>query len=158
MAVKPWKGVVDNSVPDGYKPSRIDEEAPDASLDLDYVFGYRCHDARNNLRYNCEGKLVYHCAGVGVVMDKKTNTQKFFMNHNDDIHCLALHPDGKVAATGQIGPKPRLCIWDTTTMEQIAMITTPLTKGIKNIAFSPNGKFLTASDLSPDHIVAVWDW
>lgn len=68
-AVKPWIGVVNNSVPTGYKPSKRDGEAPDAEAQLEYVYGYRCHDARNNLRYTSDNKLVYHCAGVGVVMD-----------------------------------------------------------------------------------------
>jgi hypothetical protein len=67
-------GVINNSVPDSYKPSRRDGEAPDASLNLEYVYGIRCHDCRNNVRYNFEGKLVYHTAGVGVVMDQKLNT------------------------------------------------------------------------------------
>jgi microtubule-associated protein-like 6 len=55
MAVKPWKGVVDHSVPSTYKPSKRDVEAPDASLTLEYIHGYRCHDARNNLRYTATG-------------------------------------------------------------------------------------------------------
>lgn len=75
MAVKPWIGVVNNSVPTGYKPSKRDGETPDfASLKLEHIYGYRCHDARNNLRYNSEGNLVYHAAGVGIVHDTRTNT------------------------------------------------------------------------------------
>jgi len=69
MAVKPWLGVVNNSIPSKFKPSKRDGEAPDATLELEYIYGYRCHDARNNLRYNHEGKLVYHAAGVGIVHD-----------------------------------------------------------------------------------------
>ena len=41
MAVKPWKGVIDNSIPSGYKPSKIDGAEPDANLKLEYVYGYR---------------------------------------------------------------------------------------------------------------------
>lgn len=151
MAVKPWMGVIKNSVPTGYKPNKRDGEAPDAELALEYVYGYRCHDARNNLRYTADDKLVYHCAGVGVVMDKRLNTQKFFMDHRDDIHCLAIHPNGRICATGQIGPKPRLCVWDNQTMECLAMFTTPLTKGIKTVAFSNDGKYLVASAMDDDH-------
>jgi microtubule-associated protein-like 6 len=69
MAVKPWKGVVDHSVPTGYKPSKRDGEGPDASLTLEYIHGYRCHDARNNLRYTATGQIVYHAAGTGIVLD-----------------------------------------------------------------------------------------
>ena len=75
MAVKPWMGVVNNSVPDGYKPNSRDGDAPDATLDLEYVHGFRCHDVRNNLRYTADGKLAYCCAGVGVIMDSRSNTQ-----------------------------------------------------------------------------------
>lgn len=74
MAVKPWIGTVKNMVPTGFTPSKNDGNAPEASLELDYVYGYRCHDSRNNLRYTASGKILYHTAGVGVVMDSKTNT------------------------------------------------------------------------------------
>ena len=116
MSVKPWMGVVNNSVPDGFRPNKRDGEAPDATLELEYVHGYRCHDSRNNLRYTANGNLAYITAGVGVVMDPRTNTQKHFLDHSDDIHCIAMHPAGKICATGQIGPKPRICIWDNETM------------------------------------------
>ena len=46
---------------------------PEVSLDLEYVYGYRCHDARNNLKYNSKGEAVYHTAGVGIVLDPIVN-------------------------------------------------------------------------------------
>ena len=73
MATKPWIGTVKNMVPTGFTPSKNDGNAPEASLELEYVYGYRCHDSRNNLRYTASGKILYHTAGVGVVMDSKTN-------------------------------------------------------------------------------------
>ena len=158
MAVKPWKGVVDNSVPDGFRPSKRDGEAPDASLELEYVHGFRSHDCRNNLRYTNSGKLAYCTAGIGVVMDTRQNTQKHFMDHSDDVHCLAMHPAGKICATGQIGPKPRICIWDNETMECKVLITAPLTKGVKHMAFSPDGNFLFAAAMDDDQMVAVFEW
>ena len=158
MAVKPWMGVVRNSVPDGFKPSKRDGVAPDATLELEYVHGYRCHDSRNNLRYTSGGKLAYITAGVAVVMDGARNTQKHFMDHSDDIHCIAMHPGGRICATGQIGPKPRICIWDNETMECKVLITAPLTKGVKHMAFSPDGKYLIASAMDDDQMVAVFEW
>ena len=100
MAVKPWMGVIANSVPDGYKRNSRDADAPDATLDLDYIHGFRCHDVRNNLRYTKDGRLAYCCAGVGVLMDTKSNTQEHFMDHTDDIHSIAMHPTGDWIATG----------------------------------------------------------
>ena len=73
MAVKPWLGVVANSKPSKFKPSNRDGEAPDATLMLEHVYGYRCHDARNNLRYTNTGQIAYHAAGVGIVLDVAKN-------------------------------------------------------------------------------------
>ena len=58
MAVKPYEGVRRNMVPTGYKPSKKDMSPPEAQLDLEYVYGYRCHDTRNNLFYSHDGTEV----------------------------------------------------------------------------------------------------
>jgi hypothetical protein len=150
-------GVIKNSVPDSYKPSKRDGEAPDASLDLEYVYGIRCHDVRNNLRYNVDGKLIYNCAGVGVVMDKRSNTQQHFMSHSDDIHCCAVDPTGIMVATGEIGPHPRLCIWNSKTLEMVFTASAPMTKGIKHVAFSRDGRYVACSDMHDDHNVFIFD-
>lgn len=41
MAVKPWEGAVRASVPSNYKPKKEDADAPNTSLSLEYVYGYR---------------------------------------------------------------------------------------------------------------------
>jgi Ca2+-binding EF-hand superfamily protein len=150
-------GHINAMIPSHYRPSASDIEPPNAHLDLEYVFGIRVHDVRNNLRYNIDGKLVYNCAGVGVVMDKKANTQKHFMSHRDDIHCLAIDPTGLFAATGEIGPQPRLCVWNTRTMEMVHCTQHPLVKGIKHVAWSKDGRYVAATDMSDDHNIAIFD-
>ena len=59
--------------PDSYKAPKGKQEEPIENLDLEYIYGYRCHDVRNNLRYTLDGKVVYHAAAVGVVMDQEIN-------------------------------------------------------------------------------------
>ena len=73
------------------------------------------------------------------------------MGHNDDVLCLALHPNGKFVATGQIGKLPKLCVWDVDTLEQKILISAPLINGIKNICFSNDGKYLAASAMDDEH-------
>lgn len=155
MAVKPWLGVIKNSVPSNYKPSKGDSQGPDATLELEYVFGYRCHDTRNNLRYSSDGKLVYHTAGVGVVLDTKTNTQKFFRDHKSDILCLAINPAGTICVTGEASS--HLCVWDIATQTLIEKVSKPMKKGIRHVAFSPNGKFIAASDMTEDHVCTIFE-
>ena len=110
------------------------------------------------MKYTASGKVLYHTAGVGIVLDATSNTQQHFFGHNDDILCLALHPNGKFVATGQIGAKPKICVWDADTLEQKLLIIAPLTKGIKTICFSNDGKYLAASAMDDEHFIAIFDW
>jgi microtubule-associated protein-like 6 len=75
MATIPCQAVINNMKPSTYKPSKADTAAPEATLDLEYVYGYRCHDTRNNLFYSHDStKLLYHAAALGIIYDKATNT------------------------------------------------------------------------------------
>lgn len=64
---------------------------PESQLRLEWVYGYRGHQCRNNLFYTKEGEVVYFVAGVGVVLNLQERRQKFFLGHNDDILRYARH-------------------------------------------------------------------
>ncbi len=56
--------------PTGFKkPQANHDKKPECTLEIDYVYGYRAKDCRNNLRYLKDGKIVYHAAAVGIVLD-----------------------------------------------------------------------------------------
>lgn len=155
LAVKPWLGVVKNSVPTGYAPKKGEAESPEANLDLEYVHGYRCHDARNNLKYSPDNQAVYHTAAVGVILNQKDNTQKFFIEHTDDITCLDVY--GNLVATGQIGAKPLVCIWDCTSRQAKAVFQGDLEKSIALVCFSNDGKRLAAIANNDDHNIGIFN-
>jgi microtubule-associated protein-like 6 len=73
MAVKPWLGAIKE--PSEVKKIPHADKKPKCTITLDYVYGYRCKDTRNNLRYITDTKVVYHAAAVGIVHDIETNTQ-----------------------------------------------------------------------------------
>lgn len=50
--------------------------------------------------------------------------------HIDDVTAIAFSPDGRTVATGEIGPKPMICIWDAITMQIKHQLKGKLTKGI----------------------------
>lgn len=52
--------------------------APDAKFTLEYVYGYRCADSRQNVFFNSAGQAVYMTAALGIILDQSSNTQKFF--------------------------------------------------------------------------------
>lgn len=63
---------------------------------------YRGYDCRSNLFYTQTGEIVYHVAAVGVVYNRQQNTQRFYLGHDDEILCLAIHPVKDYVATGQV--------------------------------------------------------
>jgi len=74
MAVKPWIGAVKE--PSSHPP--VNPSPPDARYALEYVYGYRCEDSRQNVYFNSKGEAVYMTAALGVILEPKSNTQKFF--------------------------------------------------------------------------------
>ena len=157
-ALKPWITNVVNTKPSNYVPSKLDGTAPDAYLELEFVHGYRCHDTRNNLRYTNTGEFVYHTAAVGIVYNKEEHKQRIFNEHFDDITALAIHPNRKIVATGEIGPYPLVSIWDIETGETVVNFREPLQKGINHLAFSRDGKYLIGTAADDNHNIAVFDW
>jgi HELP motif len=95
--------------PSKWDPSLVGRSAalPKRTLELEFVHGYEGRNiTSSNLHYNKHGQMVYHVAAVGIVHSSKSHEQRFFLGHNDDILCLTLHPDGVLAASGQVGTLP----------------------------------------------------
>jgi hypothetical protein len=58
-------------------------------------------------------RVVYSSAALGVVHDLVTGEQSFFEGHTDDISCITMAPGSLgLVATGQVGKKPFICLWD----------------------------------------------
>ena len=84
-------------MPPDWEPELANSSAPDSSLDLEFVHGYRAHDCRDNLHFAFDGCIVYHAAALGIVYDANAHKQRFFFGHDADILCLAMHPSGRLA-------------------------------------------------------------
>jgi WD40 repeat protein len=146
----------------------IDKSVPNETLSLDYVYGYRAIDSRNNVFYTANpDEIVYMTAALGVVLNTKTNTQRFFgggdksklKGHDDDITSLAVHPNKKYVATGQVGKDPMICVWAVADCSLLAKFKMGKdTRGVKCVGFSNDGKYLAAVGDDNEHTVAVWEW
>lgn len=101
------------------------------SLQLQWVQGYRGWDTRQNVYYTLGGQVCYHAAAVGICYDKEARTQRFITDdpesegvaegNTDDILCMARHPNKVVFATGEIGLRPKIIVWDADTMMQVTL-------------------------------------
>eukprot|EP00118_Oscarella_pearsei_P025612 m.308471 g.308471 ORF g.308471 m.308471 type:complete len:792 (+) comp44058_c0_seq1:38-2413(+) len=160
-----------------YAPTRFDfstagdpnaaAAAPDEKLRLDWVYGYRGRDCRSNLYFlSPSGELVYFIAAVAVLYSPETKKQRHFVEHNDDIKCLAVHPNEKLIATGQVaghdkGSKPHVLVWDVDTLSVVSTVgLSKMERAVGIVAFSTknDGAHLLAIDERNDHMLTIWDW
>ncbi|GAB5573088.1 echinoderm microtubule-associated protein-like 5 isoform X3 [Prionailurus iriomotensis] len=138
--------------------SKRRERAPGNSLRLHFVHGYRGYDCRSNLFYTQIGEIVYHVAAVGVIYNRQQNTQRFYLGHDDDILCLALHPLKDYVATGQVGRDPSIHIWDTETVKPLSVLKGCHQYGVCAVDFSADGKRLASVGIDDSHTIVLWDW
>ena len=106
VAVKPWLHTIESTVPS--KPPPVDTSIPDSRLTLDWVYGYNSTHQRNNVHYAAGGEIIYPAGGVIVVYDKVERTQRFQLGHSDEVTAIAMHPNGRIVATGERGRVPML--------------------------------------------------
>jgi microtubule-associated protein-like 6 len=141
---------------------------------LEYVYGYRCEDSRMNAYFNASGDAVYMTAALGVVLNTKTNTQKFFgggsveqkaknvsddMNsHTDDITSLTISSDRQWVATGQVGSSPAVFVWNAKTCQKKQRIKlTKGARGVDAIAISADGTHVAFTDRNDQHNVHLYE-
>jgi WD40 repeat protein/serine/threonine protein kinase len=78
-----------------------------------------------------------------------------------NVECVGFSPDGKLIAVG--GNKAELALWNTQTGAEIAHLYPPDQNMVWSVAFSPNGKYLAASEGGKREAgtekqrVTVWD-
>lgn len=166
MATLPFKGsLVAPSHPRPFNPS-----PPDERLEVEYVWGYRSHDCRQNLCFTSDSnEIVFMTAAVGVVHNISQNTQRLFGGnenrhtknfHSDDIVSLAIHPNRKLVATGEVGKNPSIFVWDSTNPSSAVSHLKQGTnsRAVKSLAFSASGRLLAASGGDDKHTIHVWEW
>lgn len=66
MAVKPWLGAIKEP---SYEYPAQTINPPKAKISLQYVFGYRTKDCRQNLFYVDKSTILYHAAAVLIYHD-----------------------------------------------------------------------------------------
>ncbi|OQS03517.1 microtubule-associated protein, partial [Thraustotheca clavata] len=157
MAVKPWLGAI---VPPSKLPVVDNSQPPSTTLKRSHVYGYQAQNASNNVRYLNNNRIVYHVAALGIVYDPVSNSQHFFEGHDDDIVCLALHPNGNYIATGQMGKIPTVHVWELSGSNCISLACLKgfHKRAVTAIAFSSDGSRLASVGNDDDHSIAIYKW
>ncbi|XP_066947600.1 echinoderm microtubule-associated protein-like 2 isoform X37 [Macrobrachium rosenbergii] len=141
--------------------------SPPAKLKLEWVYGYRGRDCRNNVYQLPTGEIVYFVAAVVVLYNVEDQMQRHYLGHTDDIKCLAVHPNKLLIATGQTAghdrrdARPHIRVWDSVSLNTLHVIgISDIERSVACLAFSKadGGSLLVAVDEAPDHNMSVWDW
>uniref|UniRef100_H2Z3H4 Uncharacterized protein n=1 Tax=Ciona savignyi TaxID=51511 RepID=H2Z3H4_CIOSA len=158
-----------------YKPTNVEpayniassSQLPDHKLKLEWVYGYRGRDCRSNVYSLPTGEIVYFVAAVVVLYDPKDGYQRHYLGHNDDVKCIAIHPDKLKIATGQVAgleldgrPRvPQVHIWDAVSLTTLHVLS-PFDRSVASLSFSKadGGSLLCVVDESNDHVLSVWNW
>ncbi|CAK9107654.1 Echinoderm microtubule-associated protein-like 6 (EMAP-6) (Echinoderm microtubule-associated protein-like 5-like) [Durusdinium trenchii] len=136
-----------------------DHTATDETMSLEWVHGYNAQRSRSSVLYLPNGDVAFPAANLGVVFNKQGGgVQRFFTDHTDQVSCLALHPEGTLIVTGQLGKTPKIIVWDSETMEAVQTLTGFHRCGIQSVKFSRDGGSIVSVGLDTDHRIAVHDW
>uniref|UniRef100_A0A452VGP9 EMAP like 2 n=1 Tax=Ursus maritimus TaxID=29073 RepID=A0A452VGP9_URSMA len=144
-------------------------ELPSSRLKLDWVYGYRGRDCRANLYLLPTGEIVYFVASVAVLYSVEEQRQRHYLGHNDDIKCLAVHPDMVTIATGQVAGTtkegkplpPHVRVWDSVSLSTLHVLGLGVfDRAVCCVGFSKSVSPVPPSllDESNDHMLSVWDW
>lgn len=71
------------------------------------------------MRFLLDGSIAYHIAGLGVVFDPATRTQRHFDKHSEEVTAIAFAPDRRTVATGELGKRPKIFVWDAISMQVV---------------------------------------
>ena len=168
--------------PSDWDPREMTRSAkkPTQALDLEFVYGYPVtKPLANALHFTAGKELVYFMAGLGIVYDPRSHSQRFFKGHDDDITCIAVDPTGTLVATGQMGKDCVVHVWDAETCTKRGTVglealtvddaagpsrgkekkRKSLLKGqVCAVAFSQCSRYVVAVGADTHHALGVWEW
>ncbi|XP_071942343.1 uncharacterized protein [Antedon mediterranea] len=150
-------------VPDTFADKKLKFDEPKENLTLNWIYGYRGNDCRNNLHRISSGEIVYFISYIAIIYNHKQQKQRYYKDHTGDIRSMAVHEDQVTIATGQSdldGTKKQVktCIriWNSTNLKTLHVIEDDgFQQAIICLSFSQN--LLAAVDNYESHTLSLWD-
>ena len=154
VAAKPWL----LSIVEPSDPPKPDVNAPEGlSLELECVHGFAGNGTnRSCLGYNVLGEVIFPAGANCVVYSKQTHSQAFYRAHGSEIAALAVSADGRFIASGENGHRPRVHVWQASTVTQVCLLPEFHRQGIAGLSFSRDGTRCCSVGADADSSIAVW--
>lgn len=68
---------------------------------IEWAYGYRGKDVRNNVHYLPTGELLYFSGSVVILHNLTEHYQRHYTGHTSDVKCICVHPNRVLVASGQ---------------------------------------------------------
>jgi microtubule-associated protein-like 6 len=142
-------------------PSNMGGESSPATtphdLALQWVYGFRSIDCRRTAVYVKGNELTYVSGNLLILYNQGEHKQRHGRGHPTDIVSLATSPDGDMIATGDIGARPRIVIWDSRSLRKIRTTQGFHRNAVRHLSFSPDASLLLSVGQDVAHTIAIWD-
>jgi WD40 repeat protein len=165
QAVKPFIGAI--FPPDNHQPSHGHNEAPNATLQLEYVFGY-CKNTRDAIFSLGNNQVFWPSASVGILYNQNqagsASAQSHLIGHRDEITAAAQsssNPQFIATGSSQLTRKheyPTAIVWDTRNNAQInSYQSVHLKRQVDALAFDDSGQYLFAAGAGDKHNIVCYN-
>ena len=88
-----------------------------------------------DITYTADGDVISRNFAV-VVYTKSKHRQRHFMDHKHEVVSIAIHPNGNIVATGEVGENQVYC-WNTRTLKD--QLSTVMKGAVSLLSFSSDG-------------------
>eukprot|EP00596_Hydrurales_sp_CCMP1899_P002038 CAMPEP_0119041114 /NCGR_PEP_ID=MMETSP1177-20130426/11280_1 /TAXON_ID=2985 /ORGANISM="Ochromonas sp, Strain CCMP1899" /LENGTH=484 /DNA_ID=CAMNT_0007006885 /DNA_START=700 /DNA_END=2151 /DNA_ORIENTATION=- len=152
--LKPWQKMI-------IAPSLVpieDSSEPSDSLELEFIYGFTTDHSRQSLMYTSESELLFFAGSVAVLMEQQKRKQRFYSHHHASISAMTASANGSLIASGDVAEAPTIRIWNSMTLETLAVLQGFHRRGICHLKFASNNKHLASVGLDRMHSWAVYDW
>lgn len=153
-----WRSAVALLTPVEFASAVLKTTSPNCSIAPEWVYGYQAEKAKCNLHYTSRGDIVYSITKYAVVYSIKLHQQRIFSGHTEEILSLKLHPSKQIAASGDIGPLPRLLVWNIDSHKILYSACGFHRHGITQLCFSSDGKILISVGNDSQQSISVVMW
>lgn len=81
------------------------------------------------------------------------------MQHESEVLSLAVsNQAGDLIATGELADHPKIHVWSSRTLDNLAILRGLHKRGVHMLAFSNNDEYLVTCGLTRPSAVIIYDW
>ncbi|EGR29518.1 PH domain protein [Ichthyophthirius multifiliis] len=150
----------------------------DTYCKINWVYGFRSQDVNHPIEYirpnnnQKSERILYFTACIVVIFypqvifyfQKKRYQYKYFqikvqqhyLEHDREVICLAVSKKNRLVASGELGDKPHIHVWDPDTLQNLGVIKGIHQKGISFITFFRDDEFIASCGLRLDSPILIY--